>query len=93
MSDSTQALSPELIEALVKALEPKLEAMVEAHVKKLLTDAAPESGGVGTADPAELVEQTKTALADLDVKLWVVENDTRRRFEELEDFVRIKRRP
>ena len=44
-------------------------------------------------DPTELVEQTKSALADLDVKLWVVENDTRRRFEAVEDYVRIKRRP
>ena len=34
MSDSTKAITPELIDALVKALEPKLEELVETHVKK-----------------------------------------------------------
>ncbi len=93
MSDSTKAITPELIDALVKALEPKLEELVETHVKKVLAEGAGESTPSESLDPAELVEQTKSALAELDVKLWVVENDTRRRFEALEDYVRIKRRP
>ena len=94
MSDSTQAITPELIDALVKALEPKLESMVEAQVRKVL---AQESTGNGAssdaADVETLVTETKAALSELDVKLWVVDNDTRRRFERLEEFVRVKRRP
>ena len=93
MSDSTKAITPELLDALVKALEPKLEELVEAQVKKVLADGVADSTPSEGVDPTELVEQTKSALADLDVKLWVVENDTRRRFEALEDYVRIKRRP
>ena len=93
MSDSTKAITPELIDALVKALEPKLEELVETQVKKVLAEGAANSTPSEGVDPTELVEQTKSALADLDVKLWVVENDTRRRFEALEDYVRIKRRP
>lgn len=93
MSDSTKAITPELIDALVRALEPKLEELVETHVKKVLAESAAESTPSESLDPTELVEQTQSALADLDVKLWVVENDTRRRFEALEDYVRIKRRP
>ena len=34
MSDSTKAITPELIDALVKALEPKLEELVETQVKR-----------------------------------------------------------
>ena len=90
MSDSTQAISPELIDALVKALEPKLETMVEEKVRELMSEGASSEP---SQDSASLVEETKAALSDLDVKLWVVENDTRRRFERLEDYVRIKRRP
>ena len=93
MSDSTKAITPELIDALVKALEPKLEELVKTQVKKVLAEGAAESTPSESLDPTELVEQTQSALADLDVKLWVVENDTRRRFEALEDYVRIKRRP
>ena len=93
MSDSTKAITPELIDALVRALEPKLEELVKTHVKKVLAESAAESTPSESLDPTELVEQTQSALADLDVKLWVVENDTRRRFEALEDYVRIKRRP
>ena len=93
MSDSTKAITPELIDALVRALEPKLEELVETQVKKVLAESAAESTPSESLDPTELVEQTQSALADLDVKLWVVENDTRRRFEALEDYVRIKRRP
>ena len=93
MSDSTQAITPELIDALVKALEPKLEELVESQVQKVLAEGVAEPTSADGVDPTELVEQTKSALADLDVKLWVVENDTRRRFEALEDYVRIKRRP
>jgi hypothetical protein len=94
MSDSTQAITPELIDALVKALEPKLESMVEAQVRKVLAE---ESTGTGAssdgADVETLVTETKAALSELDVKLWVVDNDTKRRFERLEEFVRGKRRP
>ena len=93
MADSTQAITPELIDALVKALEPKLEAMVEAQVKKVI---ASESGASSEADGdkvTSLINETKAALSELDVKLWVVDNDTQRRFERLEEFVRVKRRP
>ena len=76
MSDSTKAITPELIDALVKVLEPKLEELVETQVKKAL----PKVGNppLQKARSYELVEQTKSALAD-PMKLWVVENDTRRR--------------
>ena len=56
-------------------------------MKKVLAEGAANSTPSEGVDPTELVEQTKSALADLDVKLWVVENDTRRRFEALEDYV------
>ena len=43
MSDSTKAITPELIDALVKALEPKLEELVETQVKKVLAEGAANS--------------------------------------------------
>ena len=94
MSDSTQAITPELIDALVKALEPKLESMVEAQVRKVLAEESTGNGASSDGAHVEtLVTETKAALSELDVKLWVVDNDTKRRFERLEEFVRVKRRP
>ena len=93
MADSTQAITPELIDALVKALEPKLEAMVEAQVRKVMADASAPSSETSGDAVTSLINETKAALSELDVKLWVVDNDTQRRFERLEEFVRVKRRP
>ena len=94
MTDPTTAMNPELIDALVKALEPKLEAMVESQVRKLLgQEGATTSPSTDGSDVEALINETKAALSELDVKLWVVDNDTQRRFERLEEFVRVKRRP
>lgn len=94
MADSTQAITPELIDALVKALEPKLETMIEAQVRKVMAGGtATASSEAGEGDVTSLINETKAALSELDVKLWVVDNDTQRRFERLEEFVRVKRRP
>lgn len=93
MADSTQAITPELIDALVKALEPKLETMIEAQVRKVMADASAPSSKTSGDAVTSLINETKAALSELDVKLWVVDNDTQRRFERLEEFVRVKRRP
>ena len=88
MSEDNEDVSPELVDALFKHLEPKLEALISATVTSILAKNQVEG-----EDPTALITETKEALAALDGKLWIVENDTRRRFEKIEDYIRLKQRP
>ena len=88
MSDNTEGVSPEMADAVFELLQPKLEELIAATVTKILDEN--QSNG---DDSNAVIAETKDALHALDSKLWVVENDTRRRFEKIEDYIRLKQRP